>query len=355
MIAEVIINGVDYSKHVVTPINLAFLLDESLDEGALILKSVPVKTFKPLTPIQITFRQRPYDSKPLNMYFCVASCKSTEYPILSGYYNMTLTVIEETKRLERVTCSALTFTNAKGTTYADDTFVQPGKEAIDPILANNSWEMIRFAVFNDYVPETWAVGDTKDIKTISGSTVTARLVDMQNKRYLYPGTSGKGSKLTFMFVRNLYMPNLNRGEWNAQWNTSDTNVGGYEASYAKNTVIASIEDNMPDEFINFVSDVNVMASVGGAGATEVQATQAKLFLPSEIEINKDSTSALTAEAPLGLFNYWTNHNLGKTSDDKFWTRSADPNYVTCVMAKYQYKFGSAYPSDTYGFRPCFAI
>lgn len=126
MIVKAFINGVDYSSHIVSPVNLALLREEALNEGTVVFKGMTEKDFKPLSLVSIEFYDDENDTAPFVLSFCVSSCKSTEFPAGSCRYNVTIPIIEETKRLERITCSALTFTNTKGTTYADDTFVVSG-------------------------------------------------------------------------------------------------------------------------------------------------------------------------------------------------------------------------------------
>lgn len=93
----VIINGNDYSKHVMFPFKVSNLLDEQLDEASLTLIGVPEKNFKPLTDVIVTLTN---DNKTQSYSMLVASDKADEIPTGSGRYKHELYLIEQTKYLE---------------------------------------------------------------------------------------------------------------------------------------------------------------------------------------------------------------------------------------------------------------
>ena len=91
---QIIIGGVDYTEYCTLPFKEQYVLDSALDNAVLTLTMTPQnKVFKPFTLVTITRQGDTY-----NMY--VASDNMTEI-IGTGLYNHELTLIEETKLLEK--------------------------------------------------------------------------------------------------------------------------------------------------------------------------------------------------------------------------------------------------------------
>lgn len=91
---QILIGGVDYTEYCTLPFKEQYVLDSALDNAVLTLTMTPQnKVFKPFTLVTITRQGDTY-----NMY--VASDNMTEI-IGTGLYNHELTLIEETKLLEK--------------------------------------------------------------------------------------------------------------------------------------------------------------------------------------------------------------------------------------------------------------
>lgn len=101
---KVTINDIDYTYFVSLPITEQYALDESLDNGVLVLKFTKIDTiFKPYSKVVIT-----YGNGDQTTYY-VAQDKMTH--IVGGdYYNHQLTLIEETKILEKIIVDTNTIT-----------------------------------------------------------------------------------------------------------------------------------------------------------------------------------------------------------------------------------------------------
>lgn len=115
---RVIINGQDYTKHVVFPIKWSRLLDERLDEVRLSMKYCTEHIFTPLTPVTIKAIDK--KDKEQNFTFIVSTDDATELPVGSGRFNHEVMLIEQTKLLEGIVVDALTFTNDLGRVYTSN-------------------------------------------------------------------------------------------------------------------------------------------------------------------------------------------------------------------------------------------
>ncbi len=137
----------DFSKHAVFPFKCADFLDEQLDECEATLKRVSKEYFSPLTVVNITLINNPsakfssitaiknrqenesvsiahnFNKTITETYqkvFIVANDYSVEQPIGSGKYNHQLYLIEVTKILEGYIGDSISFTNALGHNYAEE-------------------------------------------------------------------------------------------------------------------------------------------------------------------------------------------------------------------------------------------
>lgn len=107
------INGKDYTPFVSLPFIEQYALDESLDNGVLVLKNTQIDTiFKPYDKVIITV-----DSTQQSVYY-VAQDEMTK--IIGGnYYNHKLTLIEETKLLEKIVVDTNTITQPLQQNFLD--------------------------------------------------------------------------------------------------------------------------------------------------------------------------------------------------------------------------------------------
>lgn len=129
---SVYIDGVSYTNKAVMPLKWGDFLDERLDECYLNLRSVKVKVFHPLTPVEIRLSNKLYfhseekgeetiEDKDLRIkQYLVADDNSTENPIGSGKYDHQLYLIETTKYAECIVVDTLTYTNDIGRIYTNN-------------------------------------------------------------------------------------------------------------------------------------------------------------------------------------------------------------------------------------------
>lgn len=120
------INGLDYTRWAVYPITFQQVLDDALDQGYLELRNIEIrnrtqqevtiyklnKPIKPFSKVVITYDE---NEEPITML--VASDDVTAYTT-RGHYTHKILLIEETKSLERVICSAKSFVKPLISDYA---------------------------------------------------------------------------------------------------------------------------------------------------------------------------------------------------------------------------------------------
>ena len=141
----------------------------------------------------------------------------------------------------------------------------------DPVFSNSSWAEIIAACHAGFVPDTWAVGDSKPM-AINGTNYQIDIIGKNHDVY----TDGSGTApLTFQ-LHDCY------ADTNPM-NSSNTNSGGWASCAMRSTHLPAILALMPTEVQNGIREVNKLTSGGGHSDT-INTTADKLFLLSEIEI-----------------------------------------------------------------------
>lgn len=142
---------------------------------------------------------------------------------------------------------------------------------VDPVFSNSSWAEIIAACHAGFVPDTWAVGDSKPM-AINGTNYQIDIIGKNHDVY----ADGSGTApLTFQ-LHDCY------ADTNPM-NSSNTNSGGWASCAMRSTHLPAILALMPTEVQNGIREVNKLTSTGGISAT-INTTADKLFLLSEIEI-----------------------------------------------------------------------
>lgn len=142
---------------------------------------------------------------------------------------------------------------------------------VDPVFSNSSWAEIIAACHAGFVPDTWAVGDSKPM-AINGTNYQIDIIGKNHDVY----TDGSGTApLTFQ-LHDCY------ADTNPM-NSSNTNSGGWASCAMRSTHLPAILALMPTEVQNGIREVNKLTSGGGHSDT-INTTADKLFLLSEIEI-----------------------------------------------------------------------
>lgn len=149
--------------------------------------------------------------------------------------------------------------------------------AVNPDFNEASWRELKTAVETGVATTLYAndVGKTKEVTLKNGQTVHLRLSnDTADLAELADGTGTTG--FGFEFVECY-------GAATYQWNTTDTNIGGWNASYMRNTTMPIILAQLPDEVQEVIATVKRKSVYSGTDGTLVE-SEDKLFCLFEREI-----------------------------------------------------------------------
>lgn len=181
----------------------------------------------------------------------------------------------------------------------------------DPVFANNTWENIALACQLGEVPDTWNVGDEKEI-TIDGWDYTVNIIGKDHDDYA--DGSGK-APLTFQLYHLCNVLNMN---------PTDTNSGGWANCNMRKAQLPAIFQQLPPEVQAGIRAVTKVTSTGGTGGT-LGTTSDKLFLLSETEIFNTTNVAKFAEGT--QYEYYANGASTRKDDGiiemAWWTRTPD--------------------------------
>lgn len=201
----------------------------------------------------------------------------------------------------------------------------------DPVFANNSWSAIKRAAQANEIPETWAVGDTKEMIGKDGNRYHIRLADKQIGRYAYSDGS-RSSNIVLEFVE---LPNIQ-----TQWNTTRITTGGLADSQIRKNLNGLegfevgknfITDIIPDDLRPLLEEVNITTTTGGATYSGTSTSVNKLFVACYINMFESSQAEYMAEGT--TWDYYDTHTsdsdriktiVGTSSEVGYWT--ASPNY-----------------------------
>lgn len=208
-------------------------------------------------------------------------------------------------------------------------------KAIDPVLANNSWEGISAVSLSGAAASTWNVGDTKDI-IVSGETLTVEIVGFNHDDLASGGKAG----ITFG-LKNL-MANTR------QMNSSNTNAGGFTGSDMYEWLQGTLLNSLPSDLRAVLKSVNKKTSAGSQSST-INTNAMKIFLFSEVEIFGSVTYSKSGEGSQysrfatasSRIKYLSN---GSGSANRWWERSprgSDSYYFCDVDISGNANIGSA--------------
>ena len=215
----------------------------------------------------------------------------------------------------------------------------------DPVFANNTWENIARACQLGEVPDTWTVGDAKEI-TIDGWEYTVNIIGKDHDDYA--DGSGK-APLTFQVY---HICNV------LAMNSTDTNSGGWANCNMRKAQLPAILQTMPAEVQAGIRAVTKVTNKGGtSGGSTLETSTDKLFLLSETEVF--NTTNVTKVAEGKQYEYYAN-GASTRKDDGFieqawWTRTPD----SASTSKFGYVINdhtaASYASYAHGVAPAFCF
>lgn len=258
-------------------------------------------------------------------------------------------------------------------------------EPYDEVFANNSWTLIKKAAKQNEIPDTWLVGDTKQV-TFGTYTYDVRIVDKQVGRYKYV-SDDSDTRITFEFVK---LPNDTLA-WSA--NTSVRNYGGFENSYIRaflnggtywtnNTGSTTGEitldnsfyrrlyygDTSAQELYAALEDVKFPCVQGGTSNIVDRTAQCKLFLGSFAELAGYNTSPYKDESYLTDPDHyqWDYYKAGNQATrqkvnvannvaNSYWSRTTISSYYCYIGSSGGASTYSYYYNTNYSIAPCFAF
>lgn len=222
---------------------------------------------------------------------------------------------------------------------------------VDPVLENNSWEVIRTVCEAGKAEDFWALGDTKIVTGTDELDRTVRIDDMSG-----------------LYEKHVVFSFLNRTETSETWASNNAN------SYANSNVKTAIDEGgsifsvfVDSDLAAQLTDTTVKVAAGGNDGTLVSVT-GKMFLPAEREIfgsrmisRQDEWDALTQYAYYSTVDTSAAARLRykvstPTSAGGWWLRS--PYSGTSANVCYVDSYGNAYyynASAGFGVAPCFSF
>ena len=154
----------------------------------------------------------------------------------------------------------------------------------EPVFANNSWETIIAACRSGNVPDSWAVGNSKNM-TIGGAEYQIDIIGKNHDDYA--DGSGK-APLTFQ-LHNSY------GTAYAM-NSTSTNVGGWKECAMRKTHLPTVLALMPAEVQSGIREISkITLSRDTSGIPTFDTTSDKLFLLSEVEVFNSTENSADGE------------------------------------------------------------
>ena len=169
--------------------------------------------------------------------------------------------------------------------------------AINPILNNNSWDVIRQASDDGVASSIWAVGDRKAV-TLTGKC--SKLTFSNETYYVYilgfdHNSSIEGTnRIHFQFGYTALSGGVHvafvsgyRDDSDFYMNSSRTNANGWKYSFMRNTVCSMFKNCLPSDLQSVMkSVVKYSDNKGGTSnaASNVTASRDNVFILSEYEV-----------------------------------------------------------------------
>ena len=152
--------------------------------------------------------------------------------------------------------------------------------SLDPVFANNDWESIIIACQQNIVPDTWAVGDSKDM-IIGSETYPIDIIGKNHDTY----SSGGTAPLTLQ-MHNSYSVRY-------PMNATATNAVGWSGSQMRLETMPSFLQLLPSEVQAGIKNVSKITSVGNY-STSLKTTSDGLFLLSKVEVTGPDIASTTS-------------------------------------------------------------
>ena len=187
-------------------------------------------------------------------------------------------------------------------------------------FADNDWDVIADVIESGITPETWSVGDSKEITTLDeSSTYTIRIIGKEHDVY----ENGDVAPFTFAIDRVASGSGLKY----CVMHTTATNDGGWSNTEIRQVIIPDVIATLP--IADKIQTVKKSTSAGNM-STEIITSYDKGFLLSEVECIGACENSVVGEG--SQYEYFTAGNTifsdNEYTNDDYWTRSPAANNAT---------------------------
>ena len=253
---------------------------------------------------------------------------------------------------------------------------------VSSTLNDNSWNTISETSASGNASNYWNVGDVKTIvisgqvgnTTFSNLSIDAYILGINHNAEIEGNNRihfciGKANNKTVGLIDSQYAqyPMTSSGYFSMSYGDSNTNSGGWEGCYMRNSVMQWIKNALPTDLQNVLKTVTKYTDNTGGGSdssSNVTATTETICLEAEFEVHGTRTYANSYEQnKQKQYDYYKNGNskiryeYNNTNSAVFWwNRSpySDSSYLFCRV----YFGGSASRSNSRGcgaVAPCFYV
>lgn len=214
--------------------------------------------------------------------------------------------------------------------------------------AVDSWETIGFvsdaiAKGDDPARFNYHVGDEKNITLSTNESITLQILGFNHD----DKADGTGKTGITWGMKNLLSTTY-------RMNATNTNVGGWNSSELRNTVLSNLFNQLPDDLRLGIKQVTKLSTAGNASTNIVTSTD-KLFLFSEVEIDGTTTATYADEGV--QYQYWKtvkdasvgenrikNLSNGTGSPNNWWLRA--PSIANATQFRYFISTGGIFQMNT---------
>lgn len=188
-------------------------------------------------------------------------------------------------------------------------FGRSGGDSLSPVFSENSWEQIIEACQRNKVPDTWLVGDYKDM-AINGTLYQISIIGKYHDTY----SDGTGKAPLTLQFRDCYATQY-------PMDTSESAYVGWAASKMRSTYLPTILSLMPAEVKISVRNVNKLTMA--EDYTTLETVADGMFLLTSTEVYGTNSYAVPGEGV--QYDYYKNGgNKSKKAagaNAEWWTRS----------------------------------
>lgn len=223
---------------------------------------------------------------------------------------------------------------------------------VDPVLNNNSPEVIAQVCKEGKALQYWNLGDELTIDLTDGISAVFQLVDAKTGRYDKTLSSDK-TNAVFMAKKILYSKRMN---------ATNVNTGGFAASEMNTVTLPEIYNKMPPSWKRVIPEIQVTTAYSG-NSDEMATATCHLFLASGYELSGSAFNSRAVENT-DIFGFYADK---KTNDDRikynssnvattWWLRSPSSGGTGgFVHVNASGAAGSSNANNNYGVVPCFAL